>query len=188
MKLFLVRHGETEENVAGMMMGHRHGTLTEKGKAQARETAEMLKNHTFAHIYSSDLNRAADTAKLIKEFHSDTPLTFTEELRERNLGVLQGQPSGSVDWSTLPGDGEDNKKPENGESMTELRARAVDFVRQLYKKHSGENILLVSHNGWIKHLIAHFKGVSFNDIDRIGNAQVIEAEVDENLTGKITDV
>ena len=103
MKLFLVRHGETEENLAGVLMGHHHGVLTEKGKQQAKETAEILKSYKFNHIYSSDLNRCVDTAEFIKEFHPDTALTFTKELRERNLGVFQGQPNKSVDWDNLPG-------------------------------------------------------------------------------------
>jgi len=184
MKLFLVRHGETEENVAGLLMGHHHGVLTEKGKQQAKETAETLKDKKLAHIYSSDLNRCIDTAEFIKEFHPNTPLTFTQELRERNLGVLQGQVTKTIDWDSLPGEG-DNKKPENGESISELKARALDFIKQLYDQHPNENILLISHNGWIKQIISHFTGVHSKDVTKVGNAQVIEVEVNENLTGKI---
>jgi broad specificity phosphatase PhoE len=184
MNLFLVRHGETKENEAGILMGHHHGILTDKGKQQARETAELLKGHKLSHIYSSDLARCVDTAEFIKEFHPDTPLTFTKELRERNLGALQGQPATSVDWDGLPGEGDD-KKPENGESIAELKVRALAFIETLYKQHSTESILLVSHNGWIKQVISHYTGVHSKDIEKVGNAQVIEVEVGENLTGKL---
>lgn len=186
MKLFLVRHGETEENLAGVLMGHHHGVLTQKGKTQAKEAAEALKDSKFAHIYSSDLNRCIDTAEIIKEFHPDTPpLTFTKELRERNLGILQGQKAASVDWDNLPGNTWENKKAEGGESLAELKGRALDFIRKLYDKHTNESILLVSHNGWIKQVISHFTGIPSKDIEKVGNAQVIKVEVGPNLTGKI---
>lgn len=184
MKLFLVRHGETKENEAGVLMGHHHGILTEKGKMQARETALSLKNYKLDYIYSSDLNRCVDTAELIKEFHPDTPLTFTKELRERNLGNLQGQKSASVNWDSLPGEG-DHKKPEDGESIAELKIRALNFVRQMYEQHPNDSILFVSHNGWIKQIISYFTGIHSKDIAKVENAHVIEIEIGENMTGKI---
>ena len=55
MKLYIIRHGETEENQAGIMQGHLHGTLTKEGLAQAKEVGIKLKNHKFKHILSSDL-------------------------------------------------------------------------------------------------------------------------------------
>src|SRR3989344_5102250 len=176
MKLFLVRHGETKENEAGVMMGHHHGILTEKGKEQARETALALKDKKLDHIYSSDLNRCVDTAEIIKEFHPDTPLTFTKELRERNLGILQGQRAKEVDWTKMTGDAAGLGKMEGGESIDELKERALDFIKQLYEQHPNDSILLISHNGWIKQIISHFTGVHSKDIEKVGNAQVIEVK------------
>ena len=184
MKLFLVRHGETEENVVGILLGHHHGTLTELGKQQAKEAANKLKNYNFSHIYSSDLNRCVDTTEYIKEFHADTPLTFTKELRERNLGVFQGKSKKLVDWDILPGD-EIHKKPENGESMFELKVRVLDFIKELYNQYPHDIILLISHNGWIKQVISHITGVSSVDITNVSNTQIIEVEIHEDLTGKI---
>ncbi len=187
MKLFLVRHGETEQNVAGILTGQIDGLLTEKGKAQAKEIALVLKNYTFSHIYSSDLTRCMDTTECIKEFHPDIPVTFSKELRERNLGVFQGQHNKSVDWDSLPGD-HDNRKPENGESVAELKARALDFVTELYKNHKDENILLVSSNGWIKQIISHFSNIPSGDVPKVENAQVIEVEVGEDLSGRVLNL
>lgn len=185
MKLFLVRHGETRENEAGVIMGHHHGVLTDKGKEQAKETALALKDKKFDHIYSSDLNRCVDTAEFIKEFHPDTPLTFTKELRERNLGVLQGQKAKEVDWIKMTGDAQGQGKPEEGESIPELKVRALEFVGKLYDQHPDDSILLVSHNGWIKQIISHYTGIHSADVPKVDNAQVIEIEVGPNLTGKI---
>lgn len=184
MNLFIVRHGETKENEVGILMGHHQGILTEKGKQQARETAQLLKNERFTHIYSSDLARCVDTAEFIKEFHPDTPLTFTKELRERNLGVLQGQLAASIDWDSFPGDWND-KKPENGESFRELSERALKAISELYKKHPDDTLLLISHNGWIRQVIAHFAEVPSKDIPKVDNAQVIKIEVGKNLSGTI---
>ena len=185
MKLFLVRHGETKENEAGIMMGHHHGILTEKGKVQAKETALLLKDRKFDHIYSSDLNRCVDTAEIIKEFHPDTPLTFTKELRERNLGILQGQKAKEVDWTRMTGDVLGQGKPEGGESIVELKARVMDFIRQLYEQHLNDSILLVTHNGWIKQIISHFSGTNSADVPKVGNAEIIQVDVGPNLSGKI---
>lgn len=90
MKLLLVRHGRTIENEKGVLMGHHHGTLTKLGLRQAKSVSLKLKNTKLDHIYSSDLRRCVDTAEIIRETHPNTPLTFTKEIREVNLGVLQG--------------------------------------------------------------------------------------------------
>jgi len=187
MKLYIVRHGETEQNLTGTLTGQYDGLLTPKGKVQAKETALVLKDYIFSHIYSSDLSRCAYMAELIKEFHPHTLLTLTEKLRERHLGVFQGQHNKSVDWDSLSGDW-DNRKPENGESVAELKTRALDFVSQLYTQHKDENILLISHNGWIKQIISHFSGISSKDVRKVENVQVIEIEVGDNLTGKILNL
>ncbi len=185
MKLFLIRHGETEENAAGILMGHLHGTLSEKGKTQARKVADILKNENFVHIYASDLNRCVDTAEFIKEFHPDTPLTFTKELRERNLGVLQGQVVKDIDWDGLPGEGDD-KKPENGESVKELNKRVGNFIKELFNDYPTDTLLIVTHHGWIVSAMAVVAHIPVDNIsENIKNGQIIKLEVDENITGKV---
>lgn len=187
MKLFIVRHGETEQNATGILTGQIDARLTEKGETQAKEIALVLKDYVFSHIYSSDLIRCVNTAQSIKEFHPDVPLTITNELRERHLGIFQGQPNTSIDWDSLPGD-YDNRKPENGESVAELKTRALNFVEKLYKQHKDENILLVSHTGWMKQIISHFTNTSSKDVAKVENTQVIEVEVGEGLTGRVLNL
>ena len=91
MILIITRHGETIENKQGIMQGHLPGTLSEHGIEQAKKLAERLKEEKIDFIYSSDLARAADTAKEIAKFHPNISINFTKELRERNLGELQGR-------------------------------------------------------------------------------------------------
>ena len=90
MEIILTRHGETIENIEGRFQGHLPGKLSEKGKIQAKKLALRFKDEKFDYIFSSDLTRAVDTAKEIKKFHQNIPIKFTKELRERNLGELQG--------------------------------------------------------------------------------------------------
>lgn len=89
MKIILTRHGRTEENDAGILQGHLPGTLSENGWNQARKVAERLKSETIDYAYSSDLARSANTAKEIMKYHPETPMEFTEELRETFLGGWQ---------------------------------------------------------------------------------------------------
>lgn len=83
MRLIITRHGETEENTAGIIQGHLPGKLSDRGIAQAKKVALRLKNEKIDAIYSSDLARTSDTAKEIAKFHPTIPIEFVKELREK---------------------------------------------------------------------------------------------------------
>src|SRR5262249_54302924 len=83
MKLYLVRHGLTEENVSRVIQGWNPGKLSALGIEQAERLAWRLKDVRFDAIYSSDSRRAADTARIIARFHN-SPIRFTAALRERH--------------------------------------------------------------------------------------------------------
>ena len=91
MTIYIVRHGETEENLQSTLQGHMPGTLTEKGKAQVRATAQQLAKEgvRFTRIVTSDLKRAMDSALFIAdELH--IPIIPMEILRERDWGKFTG--------------------------------------------------------------------------------------------------
>lgn len=85
MILYIVRHGQTEENMQAILQGHLPGNLTEQGKEQVRKTAERLAEAgvEFKCIVSSDLKRAMDSAHIIAE-RLHLPITPMKELRERD--------------------------------------------------------------------------------------------------------
>ena len=85
-EIVVVRHGETVANKQGVLQGHLDTPLNETGVIQAQAIAERLKNRSFDAIYSSDLQRAANTARAIVAHHSQVDIVYTEELREWNLG------------------------------------------------------------------------------------------------------
>ncbi|MBT3985809.1 histidine phosphatase family protein [archaeon] len=146
MKLIITRHGETEENVNGIIQGQLPGKLSEKGIEQAKKLALRLKDEKIDHIYSSDLTRAADTAKLIADYHKNTPFTLTKELRERSLGEFEGESEEEFGSGAKDRDGI-YPQPKEGETLDELYQRGKDFLKYLKKTYTNETILLVGHGG-----------------------------------------
>jgi probable phosphoglycerate mutase len=87
--LFLVRHGETEDNVNQIMQGQTQGRLTERGVEQARELAERMRHEQIDAFFASDLQRSIDTCRIIAQPHRKTVQT-TPLLRERDWGGFTG--------------------------------------------------------------------------------------------------
>jgi alpha-ribazole phosphatase len=148
MRLFLVRHGETDSNKKKIIQGHLDIELNDIGIIQAKNISERLKGHSFKKIFSSDLQRAKDTAKEIAKHHS-IEIIYDKRLRERNLGNFSGKRAIDVDWDSLEGN-LNNKKPLNGESWNDVINRAKEFIDSL----DGEgDVLIVMHGGTIKALL-----------------------------------
>ncbi|MBN2368278.1 histidine phosphatase family protein [Candidatus Woesearchaeota archaeon] len=158
MKLILTRHGETVGNLKGIVQGRLQGKLSEKGIEQAKKTALRLKDEKIDAIYSSDLKRAADTAKEIAKYHPDTPLVYAEELREMDYGSLTGKKISEIDWKNLPRDAEDNIK---------MQDRMKRFLDKIYKKHPEDTILFVSHGRVGASLINLIMGKSPKEIHEL---------------------
>src|SRR5664279_1147846 len=87
--LYIVRHGQTVDNLENRIQGHTDSPLTKLGVRQAEAVADRLASENFSAIYSSDLGRAIHTAEIIAAKH-DLPVQPTPLLRELNLGVAQG--------------------------------------------------------------------------------------------------
>lgn len=172
MRLILTRHGETIENQENIIQGQTHGTLSPEGISQAEKLALRLKDEKIDYIYSSDLNRALNTAKTIAEFHKNIPLILAKELREWNLGELQG----------MKRDGRD-LEPKQGETKEELFKRGHDFINKIIKKHIDDSVLLVGHNGINKAIIASIIGKTLEqskDIERQKNTAVTIFEINKD--------
>ncbi|RME31290.1 histidine phosphatase family protein [Candidatus Woesearchaeota archaeon] len=162
MRLTIVRHGETEENLKGIIQGHTHGTLSKRGREQVRRLAARLKNEQFCAIYSSDLGRAKHTAFTIA-VHHDAPLTLTPLLRERDWGEYNGRlraPSG---------------EPRFGETKEDVQRRAHEFLKKLHK-YERDHVLVVSHNGFCKALIRAMTG--HQKLPNLKNASVTVIDIE----------
>jgi uncharacterized phosphatase len=158
MKIYLVRHGLSIGN-----KNHIHqfpdSSLSEEGQAQARAIAERVKNLPINFIYSSNIARAQETAKLIAE-KSKHKIETWEELREiKRPSQILGKRGDSAEAKKFEEAMKDNyKNPyfkySDEDSFSELKERAEKVLNHLVEKHTGENVLLVSHGTFIKMLVS----------------------------------
>ncbi len=181
MKLTITRHGETKENIVGILQGHLPGTLSTHGIEQAKRVALRLKDEKFDFIYSSDLKRATDTAKEITKYHPNTQIKFVENLRERDFGEFQGRNKSDFGWDTII-------EPKEGESMEEIYKRAKSFLYEIIHEHADDSILFICHGGIGKSLVAVITGKKYTEIKSIEglhNTSISTFEIGEDKNYKI---
>ncbi|KAG2049601.1 phosphoglycerate mutase-like protein [Suillus hirtellus] len=99
-RVFVVRHGETDSNHNRIIQGQLDTQLNATGLAQATVTAEALKSVSFDKAFTSDLQRASETAERILQYHPGIELVKDSALRERFMGEMQGK-KGPVDMKEI---------------------------------------------------------------------------------------
>ncbi len=149
MRVIVVRHGETYGNVNRIVESRTHGRLTSEGMDQAQAAAKLLRDEPIDAIYSSNLQRAFDTALIIAEYHQNAPLVQAQELRERNQGTYEGWHYQEVPYADYEGEHVHIAIPE-GESWRDVERRAGIFLNKLFGVHPRATVLLVTHGGTTK--------------------------------------
>ncbi len=158
MKLILVRHGETEENVKKISQGHRPGKLTAIGKQQVEKLGQQLKNEKMDVIYCSDLKRTKDTLRPILRFHKRIPVHYTSEIREKRMGVFEGTERGSIRKHIKKhGHHYATFRPTWGESFRDVKRRIIRFYQKMLKRHPDQTVLWVTHEGVIINVLLYIK-------------------------------
>lgn len=171
--LYLARHGETQENVAGILQGHLPGTLTEVGKGQAEGLLRTLQGLPRPDVLlTSDLGRAIETGSIMNA-GLDLPVEQTALLRERDWGSLTGRPINDVDKKNFP---------EDVESLEAMYARARQFLLHVEGRYEGKTVLAVGHGLFNRCIQAVLRGVTLREVPRMQNAEVRRLELDENLS------
>ena len=150
-RLCIIRHGETDWNAEKRIQGHLDIPLNESGLRQAHSMAHGLAESPFRAIYSSDLRRAWQTAK-IAAARLEIPLRPHEGLRERHSGVLEGRTVAELSRHHPEAharflDRDPDYRFGQGESMRTFSARVVAAVEELVASHAGGTVLLVTHGG-----------------------------------------
>ncbi len=143
MKVFFVRHGQSEANLKKIYAGQSDVPLTEQGRAEAEAIAPILANIHFDRVYSSDLSRAIDTQKLaLPGVKADavTPL-----IREYDVGNIVGKPTGSE--KTLSPEGSRDYTAFGGETTEMVVARLKKFLNTYLENDPCENAAVFTHNG-----------------------------------------
>ena len=154
MKLYIVRHGESESNRKNCWTGWLDVALTKKGIADAERVRETLDGIKFDKVYSSDLKRAKATAEIALPGceYETTPL-----LREISLGALEGMPI-TPDWSEILASLKDENPDKRAESVSELRARIAQFL-EMMESSSYKTVAVFSHGGWLTNALCLICGV-----------------------------
>ena len=161
-KLFLVRHGQSAGNAEGRFGGHGPTPLSELGRHQAELTGEALAKEGIDAIFSSDLDRALQTAEPLAQ-KLNLPVYATKAFRERHVGVLEGL---TFDESKVrhPDDyyalvGRDvHHVITDGESYRHLLKRATTELWEILRNHQGQRIAIFSHTGAICFMTLHLMG------------------------------
>ncbi len=149
MKLYLIRHGESETNVSGCYSGWEQIPLTEKGINDAKGIRPLLENVKFDKIYSSDLIRAKKTCETAIPgcVYEEIPL-----LREVNVGTLGRKPF-------LPKDAPERRqmtdgfKDYDGESYAEFRERIKEFLH-FVENSEHKCVAAFTHAGFLRNLMS----------------------------------
>ena len=162
--IYIVRHGQSVGNLFGRCLGHTDLDITELGYEQAKMTAKALENVEFAAIYSSDLIRAVHTAEPHAQKHNLKIFT-SENLRELYFGTWENAETAmlrekcydefEIGWRQNFGT---FTAPE-GESVVNMAERMHSELCKIAAKHSGKNILVVSHAAAIRALWGKISGL-----------------------------
>ncbi|MDD5037806.1 MAG: histidine phosphatase family protein [Dehalococcoidales bacterium] len=161
-EIMLVRHGETEWNVGEVFRGRIDIELNDTGFKQAQLLADYLSDLKIEAVYSSPLKRAIKTAEAIARRHK-LDVKIAPDLIDLDFGQWQGLPLGEVrdkykalylEWASRP----DRVKIPAGESLDDVRGRAIGVVEEAMAKYNG-TVVLVSHRVVNKVLICALLGL-----------------------------
>jgi alpha-ribazole phosphatase len=167
---YLVRHGETEWNAENRMCGRTDVPLSEAGRRQAKSLAARLKPIPFEALYSSPLERALETARLISEHLGLQPI-LDERLVELDYGqwegrtlaeIMESDPKTYRAWDADPG----QVAPPGGESGLEAQQRVVSFLDSLAAGHPQRHVLVAFHKTVCRLAICHALGMSPSEYRR----------------------
>ena len=153
MKIYFVRHGETEWNVKKIFQGVKDSPLTSLGKEQAKKLKNRLNQLDFDCFYSSPLGRAKETLRILTEDRKNITLGEIENFREIDMGEMEGVPRDdferkyTVQFNNLWYNGKDydpsEYKGENFQEVMDRVKKGLDFLVTNHKK--DDKILVVSH-------------------------------------------
>ena len=156
--VLLIRHGETEWNRSGRVMGDQPIPLNRTGEEQARTCAGILSRTPIAAIYTSPVLRAAQTAEILRG-PQEIPLHQVPGLSEIGVGnwinrywhEFADDPA-KREWYTHP----DRARPSGGETLREVQQRAVAAVEQALAPVHDSPVVIVSHGDVIRAILAHY--------------------------------
>ncbi len=174
--LLLVRHGETDWNRSGRIMGARPVSLNQNGLTQAAWLALQLTALTAPALYSSPIIRARQTADILAAtLH--VPVTEEPGLSEIGIGEWEGRywnefdgDPARVNFYRLP----EEARPPGGETLGEVQRRAVASVKRTISQTDKQSAIFVTHADVVRTIVAHYLEA---DLQTMRHAQIGHASV-----------
>lgn len=156
--ILIIRHGQTAWNTQKRLQGHSDIPLNENGRLQAVTLAEILRDEPLDAIFSSDLQRAYQTAYEIAKIHN-LPVHQDRSFRERCYGICEGMKDGEIReaypesykaWYAADPDHFFPDGERKTESPRQFHHRAVNAIREAATRYPGKKIAIVTHFGVIE--------------------------------------
>ena len=189
--IYIIRHGESESNVYAQenpdkpasQFGELGASLTDKGRDQATEVAEHLKDVAFTAVLSSDLNRARETGEIVAEHHNLPVLTY-DRIRERYFGDDLSQVRKKEIEKALDDLNEEEKLAfrylPHGESGYDVINRFETFLQEIIPQYRGKTIAIISHGYVMRSFMIHAGYAKYDELlsGTIDNAGYFVVESD----------
>jgi probable phosphoglycerate mutase len=195
--LYFIRHGETSSNKKKIRQGVQiDDYLDTQGILQIQQITKLVEVLKLDILFTSYLKRAEETAALINQSLKE-PITILHDfrLRERNFGSLSGKTH--EDWDKILPNNKEleaiqnyDYRPFGGESVEDVRQRAISAILDMIENYDHNNIGIITHNGVIRLLLFHFPDIpriyrGYDTDKDIANADIYEWEITE---GKIANL
>src|SRR5829696_9061290 len=169
--ILLARHGETDWNLERRVQDHTDRPLNDTGREQARALAEELADTPLGAVYSSDLVRAHETARIVADRHG-LDVTAVPDLREREFGTWEGLTDREIlqrfpqahhgSWG-------------DGETPDAMSRRVLEALRRIAETHPDATVLVVSHGGPLRAVLRRCDVAADG---RIANCHVVRLEAE----------
>jgi len=170
--LTLVRHGQTTENVDGILQGQSPGHLNPIGVGQAEDLRATLKASDYDIIVCSDLKRTRLTAEILNQ-KLQLPIAYTPLLRERDWGEFTGRYISTITMHP-------SEFPASIENAEQLAERAQQFIGYLLDNYDGKRILAVGHGYFNRCIQAVVEQKTVHDTPRWDNTELRTLIIDNN--------
>lgn len=197
MKIYFVRHGETDWNKERKIQGQVDIPLNEFGRHLARETANGLRDVPFDVCFTSPLGRARETAEIILQGR-DVPILEDKRILEMNFGVLEGKCCSKEGWDVPDSfqmffdDPVHYQAPEGGEDFQAVRKRTGDFLNWLFaqEQYRDSTVLVTTHGAAMAGLLNNLKKKPLAEYWGVGvhkNCGVTEVDVTDGRIDIISE-
>lgn len=167
MKLYVIRHGETDMG-KNNIIATEDEPLNETGRKQAIQVGQEIRKLNINKIYCSPIQRAKDTLELF-ELDKNIPVIIENRIRERDMGIYEKVLFKDLNWDEFWNYNSDKLYPKL-ESMKNVYERISEFLNELKLSNNDDNILLVTHGGISRAIYWYF-----NQIPGNGNSPNINA-------------